>query len=72
MTPQELAERRTALGLSRPQLARALQVSEAAVYRWEERQRSIPPLLERALRDLERERRSAQEAEQPAQAQEAE
>jgi DNA-binding transcriptional regulator YiaG len=56
MTPQELAGRRRALGLSRPQLARALEVSEATVYRWEEGQRGIPPLLERALRDLERER----------------
>ncbi len=63
ITPDELAERRKRLGLSRPQLARALEVGEATVYRWEEGQRPIPPLLARALRDLERERRPAQSQE---------
>lgn len=55
MTPETLRTRRDALGLSQPALAALLGVNEMTLSRWERGVRGIPPLLDRALRDLERE-----------------
>lgn len=56
MTPQQLTARREALGLSQAQLARALQVSEATISRWESGDRKIlmAGVVELALQTLER------------------
>jgi len=57
ITPQQLTARREALGLSQAQLARALQVSEATISRWERGERKIlmAGVVDLALQTLERE-----------------
>ena len=66
MDKDELVRRRTALGLSRPELAREIGVSEVTVWRWEVEGRkptaAIGKLLEQALRKFER-RSAAQRGE---------
>jgi transcriptional regulator with XRE-family HTH domain len=62
VTGPEIRAARTRLGLSQADLADALstetqQVHPRTVRRWENGERDAPPFLERALRDLERERR---------------
>lgn len=54
-SPADLLSWRTAHGLSQEKLATYLGVKWLAVWRWEKGERAIPPLLERALRDLDRE-----------------
>jgi len=56
MTPAELKARRERLGLSQAGLARLLPVSVDTLQNWEQGLRKIPSILDRALRDLERER----------------
>ena len=56
MTPTELAERRTALGLSLSGLASALGVNRMTVYRWEHGRSRIPAFLDARLKELEQER----------------
>ena len=61
MTADELRAWRAAHGISQEQLARLLGVTSTAVRRWEmpeesAHRRAIPPYLERALRDIARER----------------
>jgi len=51
----ELREWRRAHNLSQPALASLLGVTVVSLSRWENGARSIPTLLERALRDVERE-----------------
>ena len=64
MTPSELRQRRRALGLRQVYLARALGVSKQAIWLWEAGRRGLPPYLELALRELERQRRENYEARQ--------
>jgi transcriptional regulator with XRE-family HTH domain len=54
MTPNQLTERRKALGLSVNGLGRALGVTGGAVSRWESGERAIPPYLDFTLQTLER------------------
>ncbi len=49
MEPQELTRRRTALGLSRPNLAREVGVSAATVWRWEVEARKPTAIIGRQL-----------------------
>lgn len=42
------------LGLSRIELARELKITYATVFRWENKNREIPPYLELALEEIER------------------
>jgi transcriptional regulator with XRE-family HTH domain len=51
----EVREWRTARGLSQKRLAALLGVDVVTIYRWEAGDRNPPVLLERALRDLDRE-----------------
>ena len=55
MESSELTTWRERLGLTREDLAQALKTTYTTVYRWETGDRAIPPFLERAIRDLERE-----------------
>ena len=62
MTPAEIREGAHRLGLSQAQLADRLGLDVMTVSRWErgERACSMPEVLRRALRDLERELEEAQ------------
>lgn len=51
----EVLQWRRAHNLTQAELARHLGVQPLAIIRWETGARAIPPLLERALRDLDRE-----------------
>jgi DNA-binding transcriptional regulator YiaG len=62
MTGPEIRAIRDQLDMSQAELAHALstetqRVHPRTVRRWENGERDAPPFLERALRDLERERR---------------
>ena len=59
MTGAELKARRESLGLSQAALARLLPVSLDTLQNWEQGVRRPPTILDRALRDLERERAAA-------------
>jgi transcriptional regulator with XRE-family HTH domain len=54
MEASELQQRREALGMSRDDLAKALQTTAVSVWRWENGERSIPPYLPLALETVER------------------
>ncbi len=54
MESEELQNRREALGMSRDELAKALQTTSVSVWRWENGERSIPPYLPLALETVER------------------
>jgi len=54
MTPDELAQRRKALGFSQVKLAAALRVGLGTVSNWEQGRREIPAYLDLALETLER------------------
>jgi transcriptional regulator with XRE-family HTH domain len=56
MTGNELQQRREALGMSRDELAKALQTTSVSVWRWENGERAVPPYLSLALETVERER----------------
>ena len=53
MTPQELAERRRALGLTQTQLAARLGVDHSTLWRWEHDKQPVPDWLDAALWALE-------------------
>lgn len=57
MTPAQLRAARERLGLTQRQLAEALPAHPNTVARWERGEIPPPPLLYRAMRDLEREYR---------------
>ena len=54
MEGNELQQRREALGMSRDELAKALQTTSVSVWRWENGERAIPPYLPLALETIER------------------
>jgi DNA-binding transcriptional regulator YiaG len=56
MEGTELQQRREALGMSRDELAKALQTTSVSVWRWENGERAVPPYLSLALETVERER----------------
>jgi DNA-binding transcriptional regulator YiaG len=56
MEASELQQRREALGMSRDELAKALQTTSVSVWRWENGERAVPPYLSLALETVERER----------------
>jgi len=56
MEGNELQQRREALGMSRDELAKALQTTSVSVWRWENGERAVPPYLSLALETVERER----------------
>ena len=56
MEGNELQQRREALGMSRDELAKALQTTSVSVWRWENGKRAVPPYLSLALETVERER----------------
>jgi transcriptional regulator with XRE-family HTH domain len=55
MEGKDVREWREARGLSQRRLARLLGVDQVTIYRWEAGNRKPPILLERALRDVDRE-----------------
>lgn len=55
MNPDDLKNRREAMGMTQDQLATALGVDVMTVSRWERGIRGIPPFLSLALKTLERE-----------------
>jgi len=59
MEGNELQQRREALGMSRDDLAKALQTTAVSVWRWENGERSIPPYLPLALETVERNQKSS-------------
>jgi DNA-binding transcriptional regulator YiaG len=63
MEPDELAQKRVALGLSINGLARALGVAPSSVMRWEKGTYTPPRWLDRAMRDVEREQQDQEPAE---------
>ena len=54
MDKEELQRRREALGMSREELATALQTTTVSIWRWENGERGIPPYLALALETVER------------------
>lgn len=62
MNGPEIATWRTTRGLSINRLARALGVEPSTVLRWERGEMAVSPLLDRALRDLDRELRTERAA----------
>ncbi len=58
MEANELQRRREALGMSRDELAKALQTTSVSVWRWENSERAIPPYLPLALETIERNQES--------------
>ena len=54
MEANELLKRREALGMSRDELAKALQTTSVSIWRWENGERSIPLYLPLALETVER------------------
>jgi transcriptional regulator with XRE-family HTH domain len=58
MEGNELQKRREALGMSRDELAKALQTTSVSVWRWENGERAIPPYLPLALETVERNQKS--------------
>ena len=62
MTPDELKETRSRLGLTQTQLAQELGVTLNAVQRWEAGERPIRRVTELALETLERRRRGKRKA----------
>ena len=62
MTPEELKEVRTRLGMTQSQLAHELGVTLNAVQRWEAGERPIRRVTELALETLERRRRGKRKA----------
>lgn len=50
----DLQKRREALGMSRDELAKALQTTSVSIWRWETGERAIPPYLPLALETVER------------------
>ncbi len=58
MEGNELQQRREALGMSRDELAKALQTTSVSVWRWENGERAIPPYLPLALETVERNHQS--------------
>ena len=58
MEGNALQQRREALGMSRDELAKALQTTSVSVWRWENGERAVPPYLSLALETVERERGS--------------
>lgn len=59
MTNAELKERREALRLTRAAFAALLGVPARTLEGWEQGRFRVPPHLDRAIRDLEREARTA-------------
>ena len=57
MTADDLRRKREQLGLTQEELAKHLGVKRLSVIRWENGQTEIDKILERAMRDLERELR---------------
>lgn len=55
ITPDELRTRMDALGFTAYRLAKEVGVTAQSVYYWLDGKREIPAMLERALRDVERE-----------------
>jgi len=55
MEAEELQKRRVALGMSRDEMAKALNTTSVSVWRWENGERGIPPYLSLALETVERE-----------------
>ncbi len=62
MEATELQQRREALGMSRDELAKALQTTSVSVWRWENGERGIPPYLQLALETVERNHKGAMTA----------
>ena len=56
MEAHQLKEWRERMKITQEELAELLQVAPNTVSRWELGQRAIPGFLERALKDIERER----------------
>jgi len=54
---RELKRRRESMGLSRAELAAALQTTAVTIWRWENDERAIPPHLESLLQTVGRENR---------------
>jgi transcriptional regulator with XRE-family HTH domain len=54
MEAAELQRRREALGMTREELARALETTSVTIWRWENGERSIPAYLKLALETVER------------------
>lgn len=54
MNGVDLQKRREGLGMSREELATALQTTAVTVWRWENDERAIPPYLDLALQTVER------------------
>lgn len=54
MDAAELQRRRENLGMSREEMAVALQTTAVSIWRWENGERSIPPYLALALETVER------------------
>jgi repressor LexA len=61
MKPPELKEVRARLGLTQKQLATELGVHRLSVIRWEAGIHKIPPMLELAIKQLEREHHKARD-----------
>jgi transcriptional regulator with XRE-family HTH domain len=57
MKADDLRRKREQLGLTQEELAKHLGVKRLSVIRWENGQTEIDKILERAMRDLERELR---------------
>jgi len=55
MKAEDLKRKREQLGLTQEELAKYLGVKRLSVIRWENGQTEIDKMLERAMRDLERE-----------------
>ena len=55
MKGEELRRKREQLGLTQEELAKHLGVKRLSIIRWENGQTEIDKILERAMRDLERE-----------------
>lgn len=58
MDGNELFKRREALGMSRDELAKALQTTSVSIWRWENGERAVPPYLPLALETVERNNKS--------------